>query len=398
MLKLSIPRKLKKSRISEILFAIGILLLVVIPKGGFKIAGIPITWGFIYLGILFVLCILILISKNSIVLNKKLVLNYLATLPFVIYFTLNICIRGYEGSLGNLISFYINFLFLPFLFYIILGYFIAKIDIDYIEKLILWSVFLVSLYGIFLFIYRQLFGSYIEIPYFTVNAADIGELDNSKFNQRGSVFKLISTYNNGNIFGVCLLMLFPIFYKKETSKLKILIVIVALFLTLSRTVWIGLIIFFIITYRDKLIKLARAFIVLGSLLLLISSIIMSKGFQYGSLLGFITDGNFGGRIVQIRQAESLTIFGTDIYKAIEEIVYLSVYKQLGIVGLILFCFSFFTPIYIYLTAKSKNYFYYILGIIIYLIICFSDGCMLLIPTLVFFYFISTISFFSKREL
>ena len=57
----------------------------------------------------------------------------------------------------------------------------------------------------------------------TVNAGDLGELDSSKFNQRGSVSKLISTYNNGNIFGVCTLMLFPIFYEYTKSKIKIII-------------------------------------------------------------------------------------------------------------------------------------------------------------------------------
>jgi hypothetical protein len=41
----------------EIVFLLAVFLLVVIPKGGFKIAGIPITWG---------ICIWVFIGFNSI--------------------------------------------------------------------------------------------------------------------------------------------------------------------------------------------------------------------------------------------------------------------------------------------------------------------------------------------
>lgn len=388
--------KLNNQRLREILFFLAVLLLVILPKGGIKIAGIPLTWGYLYLGFLLILSAFVIGSKYRFAVNSKHFMCLIATIPFVVYFSLHLLIFGYDGSMGNFIAFYISFVFLPFLFYIIFGYFLARINIDYIEKLISNAVFIVALYGIFLFIYKQYTGHFLEIPYITVNAGDLGELAGSKFNRRGSVSKLISTYNNGNIFGVCTLMLFPVFYRRSTSKFKIFIVILALILTLSRTVWIGLIFYFLLNYRNKLQQLAKVYLAGAVLLFLISSFLMTRYFQYGSLEGFILDSNLGGRILQIRKINEITLFGNVPYKIIEEIVYLSIFRQLGIVGLLLFCVSFFAPVYIFFQTRNNNQ-VYLLGILTYLFICFSDGCMLLIPTLVFFYFICTMAFISQNR-
>lgn len=387
--------KLNNERLREILFFLGVLLLVIIPKGGIKIAGIPLTWGYLYLGFLLILSAVVIVSKYRFSVNSRHFMCFVATLPFVVYFSVHLLIFGYEGSAGNFIAFYISFVFLPFLFYIILGYFLTKIDQDYIEKLIANAVFIISVYGVFLFSYKQIYGYFLEIPYITVNADDVGELARSKFNQRGSIAKLISTYNNGNIFGVCTLMLFPVFYKKTTSKFKIFIVILALILTLSRTVWIGLIFFFLIIYRNKLQQLAKVYLIGGFLLFVIGSVLMTRYFQYGSLEGFILDSNLGGRILQIRKVNEISLFGNGPYTIIDEIVYLSIFRQFGIVGLFLFCISFFAPVYIFLQTKNNNQ-VYLLGILTYLFVCLSDGCMLLIPTLVFFYFICTMAFIRQN--
>lgn len=383
--------KLTNVKCREIVFLLAVFLLVVIPKGGFKIAGIPITWGYLYLGFLSVLSLFIIGFKSEFKVPNKAFIAYVATLPFVAYFTLHLLINGYQGSLGNLISFYVSFAFLPLLFYIFLSSFLKKINTAYMANIISQAVFIVALYGIFLFVYKQVVGHFLEIPYLTVNAGDLGELDSSKFNQRGSVSKLISTYNNGNIFGVCTLMLFPIFYEYTKSKIKIIIVVLALLLTLSRTVWIGLIFYFLFLYRNQVLKLLKVYLLGGLLLLFLGSIIMTSYFQYGSLEGFILDSNLGGRILQIRKSNEITFFGSTVYNAIEEIVYLSIFKQFGLVGLALFCLSFFTPIYLFLKTKNNNFIYF-MGVITYLFVCLSDGCILLIPTLAFFYFICVMTF------
>ena len=379
----------------NVLFLLGVLLLIILPKGGFKIAEIPITWGYIYLGLLFILSILIISCSTKFIINYKHFVSYLATLPFVFYFTLNILFKGYDGSLGNLISFYVSFLFLPFLFYIFLSHFFKKLDSQFIINIVSKAVLIVSIYGVFLFFYKQIIGKYIEIPYITVNYGDLGQLED-KYNQRGNLFKLISTYNNGNIFGVCLLMLFPLFYQNTKSKLKIGIVIVALILTLSRTVWLGLVFFFFVSYRKNLAKLIRIYLGVGLIAFLIAFFFITKNFQYGSLGNFILDSNFGGRLLQIRESLMFSFFGIENFETILEIVYLSILKQLGVFGLLFFCLSFFTPVYLFFKTRNNN-FVYAFGSIIYLFMCMSDGCMLYIPTLAIFYFVTTLSFISKNK-
>jgi len=64
-----------------------------------------------------------------------------------------------------------------------------------------------------------------------VNLDDIGTLD-SKYNSRqGGLSKLISTYNNGNQYGVATLLLLPLFDAFEHSRFRKLVVRAALVLT-----------------------------------------------------------------------------------------------------------------------------------------------------------------------
>lgn len=383
----SLNKTVKISRVREILALIAVLLLVVIPKGGFKVSGIPITWGYIYLGFLFV--VLIWSLKSSFIINQKPLICYLATLPFIAYFVIHLSIVGYDGNFGNLVAFFVSFVFLPLLFLVLLSGVLSRINIDYLEKLIYKAVLIVSIYGIILFVYKQLRGTYIEIPYLTVNAGDVGEME-LKYNQRGDIFKLISTYNNGNIFGVCIMMLFPVFYRRYRKKYELYIVLLALFLTLSRTVWIGLILFFLIKYRNRVWKLVKVYLLIIVLLFLLSSLLLTQYFQYGSLGNFIMDANFGGRIYQIREALGFSFFGVKTFVGIDEIAYLSIYKQFGLVGMVLFCLSMFTPFYVYIHSKTRNRVYFT-GVIIYWVLCASDGCMLFLPTLAFYYFIVCMS-------
>jgi hypothetical protein len=389
----SLKTVIKISTLRNAFAFIAIVLLVVIPKGGFKVSGIPITWGYLYLGFLFMVLFFSL-SKNFIV-NQKALICYLATLPFLAYFTVHLAVKGYDGTFGNLVAFYTSFAFMPLLFLVFLSGTLARIDIDYLEKLIYRAVLIVSVYGIFLFLHKQILGRYIEIPYITVNSGDLGELE-GKYNQRGNLFKLISTYNNGNIFGVCIMLLFPVFYKKYRKKWELAAVLLALFLTLSRTVWIGVIVFFLIEYRKKLLELIKVYAVVLVAVFVVSSFLFTGLFQYGSLGNFVTDTSFGGRIYQIKDALGFSWFGAEVYNVVNEIVYLSIYRQFGLIGFILFCISMFLPFYIFSYSSKRNWTYF-LGVIVYWVLCASDGCTLFIPTLAFYNFVLCMSLVTQRQ-
>jgi len=380
---------IQKHKIRNLLVFIAILLLVIIPKGGFKIAGIPITWGYLYLGFLGTGCIFLLSPTYPF--NKRAIACYLATLPFLFYFIIHISVIGFDSSIGNLIAFFVSYMFMPLLFLVLLAGPLGRVDKHYLENLICKAVVVVSVYGLVLFVYKQVLGYYIEIPYITINAADAGTLEN-KYNQRGDIFKLISTYNNGNIFGVCILFLFPVFYRRHKNIFQLCVVLLALLLTLSRTVWIGVIIFFLIEYRSRLVKLVKVYLFIGVLLFLLGSFVFTQYFQYGSMENFLLDTSFGGRLRQIREAFQPTLFGIEPFENIDEVVYLSIYRQFGIIGFLLFLISFLAPIFIYAdAAKDKDKAYFI-ALIIYCVLCMSDGCTLLIPTLAIYNFVICMAF------
>lgn len=394
-LKLSVPRKLTNQRMVEILFSIGVFLLIIIPKGGFKVAGVPITWGYLYLGLLFLIIgryIFIKNQKHSIPL--KLLICYLASFLFFVFFILHLFFFGYEGKKGDLIAYLVNFGFLPFLFLIIFPPYFSLLSQNFINKLICKAIFITSLYGIILFVVKNIFKTDIEIPYFTINAADVGDVAD-KYNQRGNIMKLISTYNNGNIFGVCTLMFFPLFYYNTQKKYKIAIVIFALTLTLSRTVWLGLLFFFVIVYRNKIFNLLKSLILVLISISILSFFFFSSKFQYGSLSGFVLDSNLGGRISQVRKSLEFSFLGVKPFSNVAEIVYLSIYKQLGLIGLLIYLIAFLTPIFLFFKTKNNN-FQYIVGVIIYVFVSISDGCTLYIPTLAFFSFIVAMSFIKNN--
>ncbi|MFD2579036.1 hypothetical protein ACFSTD_11345 [Novosphingobium colocasiae] len=93
--------------------------------------------------------------------------------------------------------------------------------------------------GLMNFVLYPIIKNIIQIPYVTVNVADYGTIF-LRNNTRGPFLKLLSTYNNGNLYGDCMLMLAPIYFLYERSRVWMLMLIAALVCTLSRTVWIGM--------------------------------------------------------------------------------------------------------------------------------------------------------------
>ncbi|MFV0530123.1 MAG: hypothetical protein ACK5MD_01635 [Flavobacteriales bacterium] len=225
-------------------------------------------------------------------------------------------------------------------------------------------------------------GEDFEIAYLTVNAKDFGLLQ-FKNNDRGdSIFKLFSTYNNGNIFGVCMLFLLPFTKKHKWHKILLKLVMI---LTLSRTVWAGLILYEIITHRRDIIKIIIGGALMFILLVLVMTFILDKNIMYlfDPTLNGRLDGTFFEKI-------HLFFFEKDFF-GISEMLYKSIVEQMGVVGIILFVIQVFSPLvinYIYKLSKYQNEYLNQLrvGIITYLIVAFIDGAYLLIPVSLFLWF------------
>jgi hypothetical protein len=224
-----------------------------------------------------------------------------------------------------------------------------------------------------------------QIPLVTSNVDDEGNLD--KFNDRGGISKLTSTYNNGNIYGVSLLMLMPLYFFVEVNKLCRIILLLSLVLTLSRTVWLGILFYHFIKIFDS--NLTNKIVISFSIIGLLSAMFVTMSVIVLDM-GFILDANLGGR------AESLdfkiSLFSVTPFTAIGEIVPLSILRDFGIVGLISFMFLMLLPVllwYIRWMPNSKSDYKksIVIGLVIYNAIMFSDGALNYIPVMLFYWFL-----------
>lgn len=370
---------------------ITIIFLVAFPKAGFKAQEIPITFGYIWIG---VLGFASLFSGSIVKTTIDRAITIGALIPLWCISVITLWQYGTD-HFGLTLSFLVGFLLLPVILVLLMWKPINKLDIDHFLFWLKHAIRFVSMYGIFLFFYRYLSGQWFEIPYLTVNADDYGNLDEKMIN-RGTLFKLISTYNNGNIFGVCMLMLLPLYDKVESSKIFHFLVRIALVMTLSRTVWLGLIFYEIIrsTFSRKLnIK---------KFVLLVSSLLLSCIGIWFVLIAlerdflFIFDRNLGGRYEKLNQTDWSQFLTNRPVSWVSEIIVVNIINALGIAGLLAFLLATLTPII--LTWKKNNTVSRScsFGMIMLLICGLSDGPILLIPVMAFFWGLTSIGLRTDR--
>ncbi len=368
-----------------------VIFLLVFPKGGIKLGDIPLTWGYLGLAIGAFWLPIALLLGHPLRLRRVRLLVLAAQIPFQLVIWLTLLSQGTRG-MGFAISLVVTFFFLPAMFVGVLGVHLDRIRLEFLFRLIRGAVVFVAAYGIFLFFYKLLIGSFVEIPYLTVNAGDMGELETSKFIDRGGVFKLISTYNNGNLYGISILLILPLFAWLEHRASRLALVKLSLVLTLSRTIWFGLIVYEIM-HRLYVRRVSiQGVATLGSALLFVA-----LGIGYAlSLMGFdasfIFDRNLGGRLTQFDALESVAVLPGRPFETIGEIVYLSVMQSFGAVGFVAFLIAITAPLGAHflgvLPFRDSDYKRSLAGaLVVYLVIAVSDGGMLYIPVMAFFWFV-----------
>lgn len=385
------------SRLEAALIFLTITFLVILPKGGIKIGGIPITWGYALLFGTGAFLVLVNLSQGINVARKRWLVIF-AALPFQVYLIMLIVANGFV-SVGFTISMIINVIALPWLLVVMYGNYFDDFDPRFMLNLIRHGIFIVAIYGIFLFFYRAITGSWLEIPFLTVNFGDIGMLD-AKYNMRfGFLPKLISTYNNGNIFGVCMIMMLPLFDQLERSKWKSAVVKLALVLSLSRTVWIGLFVyeFIIRLYLDRITpKMIIRYLTL--LVSLIGAVLFIVYVVLGGGTSFLFDTSLGGRAAQLGALDNFSLLSQTPFLSVAEIVYLSILERMGLAGLILFLIMVGTPILLTIPTRGALRKCFLSGVLLYLLVSFSDGAIMYIPVMAFFWFMISMMIGSNKYL
>lgn len=368
-----------------------ITFLVIFPKGGIKAAGVPITWGYIGLALAFLWFLLTLFSGRPGRIRVVRLIALAALVPFQAVAWTSLLVNG-VNSVGFTISLVVTFFAIPAILVLAFGIHLDRLDLGFIFRLLRRAVFAVAAYGIFLFVYKILTGEFIEIPYLTVNAGDAGSMEATKYNNRGGIFKLISTYNNGNIYGVTMLTLLPLYVWLEKSVVKRSVVKLSLVLTLSRTVWVGLL-FYEVLHRLYTKRIStRTLLMLGATLT-----VMALGVVYllglvGMEVSFLFDRNLGGRVSQFDTFGRATVLPATSFDAIAEIVYLSVLQNFGALGLFFFLVGMITPVIAHLVralpfAATEYKKSLATGLMVYLFVAMSDGAILFIPVMAIYWFV-----------
>lgn len=227
---------------------------------------------------------------------------------------------------------------------------------------------------------------------------DLGTLDELKCNSRGIVSKLISTYNNGNIFGISMTMLLPLYCYLQKSSWHRFVFKLALVLTLSRTAWIGLLLneisYSLFTIKNK----RKAFLYLFLCIIGTAGSLAAILLHYDFNISFLFDSSLGGRRGQIDNAlQHSSFFPSKPFKEIVEMTYISMLDQFGIIGLLAYLLAVAGPLFLYLTKPpSKIRLCILLGLINYLIIAFADGAVMFIPVLAFFWIL--VSLLMRKDL
>lgn len=363
-----------------------VFFMISFPKGGLKINEVPITIGYL-LTVPLLAFSAASFTRNKISFQRSICAFacILLTLWSAVAYTR---LGGQSPSFA--LAYFISILYIP----IFCLLFFSQVTLGKwrfsLEKCLKYSVRFLALYAIVLFVFKYVTGNWIEIPYLTVNAADVGQLDEKHIN-RGGIFKAISTYNNGNIFGVCMIILMPLYNRIESKSIFKLLFIAALILTLSRTVWIGLIIGIIFIAISNGLKFLQVFYVFMASLF-VGSAIYGVVILLGFDSSFLVDRNFGGRLDQFTYLSDAQFIPNKAGIDLPEIVYLGIIHNYGYFGLLLFLFVMLSP---YWAMKSLGTRLFserlpsacMQGVLIYLILAMSDAAFNYIPTMLIFWMI-----------
>lgn len=374
--------------------------LVMLPKGGIKYSQIPLTWGYAILGAIFIPLALVRVLAFPLRTTPLTLAVFGSLAPFQFILAYSFYANGAEG-LGITAALVSSFYFLPAIFLGVFPVFLQYVNYERFRRYFCFCVLAAALWGIFLFFYHPIMGKYIEIPFLTVNLGDYGQLESTKHIARGDYLKLIATYNNGNLYGVATLILLPLFLRLEPTRWKRLAVRIALVLTLSRTVWAGLMLEQVLSLLAQLPVFAANFpkVRPGPVLHKIIAVAATFGLVLGGLflfsgannVGFLFDRNLGGRMPVAGEYSNLTFLPSRQVTVFAELLYASSVLNYGIVGFFAVMLIYATPVFIIMwkpwLLQSPTRRAAAKGLILYAAVASLDAAVLLIPTMAFYFFI-----------
>jgi hypothetical protein len=369
---------------------------LVIPKAGFYLGPIPVNFGYLLLGLgSFTVFIKILLGTYKLIRVELTALFFL--IGNAVFQLITIFIWGSTVDMSMLFGHLTSMAIIPPLALLSSGFLLRRAPRVAIYRLMLWALGIVCFFGIINFLGLNVFKNMVGIPFLTFTGKDFDI--STKYIDRGGVIKLISTYNNGNILGVNLLIwsnlaLYGVMqFQGEIKRLKLIpwlgvLVRIALLLTLSRTVWIVMVfneIFLRLFVFRRITQILSIFFVVVVLVFLVFG---AAGLFVKDPLAFIFDANLGARRSQLDIAWSF--WPNQPFSGTVEIVYASMLTNFGALGLGLFFLTWAWPALIppvNLEGRLVQ-----MGLFAYLLAMGADGAFIYVPTQATYWFLVEFAF------
>lgn len=248
---LTMCEKSKFYGVSYVLLLITVFINVTFPKAGIKLGGIPLTVGNVFLLFTIMMWFFYVLWRRCFVFSKAERLVIIGCLYWLIRFLLTMV--GGRVGLSDWVGFFVPLVIYPFTFLVFNFFITQQKQIDYILRMLMWGTIMVFAFGFL----QAAFGiEKFSIPGLTVNYTDYISSTNwyaDKYNgvQEGVTYsKTVSTYQNGNLLGVNILLFCPMVYesikKKSWQRIYMLVFILFCILTGSKTCWVGIFLYLFI--------------------------------------------------------------------------------------------------------------------------------------------------------
>ena len=374
------------------------VFLVLFPKGGIKLGVLPLTWGYMFMAVTTPPLLVVRLLSFDLRFPVRIWAVVAGLIPIQLLCIYAMVFYGFQ-NLAFASSTLTGLFFLPWIFLLIYPPFLRNVDGERFARYFRFCILGAAMWGIFLFFYHPLMGRYVEIPYLTVNVDDYGQLEETKHIARGLFFKLISTYNNGNLYGVATLILLPLYNQLEKVRWRRWVVKLALLLTLSRTVWAGLVAAELIPVAALLLRQYETFPVLylgraskrvvtlaGTVALIFAALLFNS-----SKLSFLFDPQLGGRTSMFIVSTHSTLLPSKPLFGFQEVLYASAATELGYAGFVALTLMLLSPVLLLFVdasaLQSPTRRAALKGLILYAFLAASDGALNFIPTMAFYWFV-----------
>lgn len=243
--------KSKFYRVSYVLLLITVFINVTFPKAGIKLGGIPLTVGNVFLLLTIMMWFFYVLWRRCFIFSKAERLVVIGCLYWLIRFLLTMV--GGRAGLSDWVGFFVPLVVYPFTFLVFNFFITEQRQIDLILRMLMWGTIIVFIFGFL----QAAFGiERFSVPGLTVNYTDYISSTNwyaEKYNgvQDGVTYsKTVSTYQNGNLLGVNILLFCPMIYesikKKVWQRVYMLVFVLFCILTGSKTCWVGIFLYLFI--------------------------------------------------------------------------------------------------------------------------------------------------------